>query len=96
MSLESNGSIFMNKLKNIKDTTVSEAIDEVLEAAKEPLTSREIFNSLPFNRMVKTLSFSEFWQHFGMKMKRRKMPIRKSKCPKSKQHYKCSCYVLER
>lgn len=67
-------------MKRIRDTTVSEGIDEVLELAKEPLTSYEIFQALPSDRLVKLLSFREFWQHFGMMRKRKRDPVLKVKC----------------
>lgn len=86
-----NGSGDMGKI--IRDTTVAEAIDEVLFDARQPVSGREIFENLPVERMVKALSYRQFWQHFWGMQQRKKNKIEKVACPQAKQR-RCWCYVI--
>lgn len=82
--------------KKIRDTTVAEAIFEVLESAKKPLSGREIFECLPVERMVKNVSYREFWQHFSMMKRRKRQPILKAECPSGEQPARCWCYTVKK
>lgn len=85
--------------KNIRDTTIAEAIFDVLEQAKKPLSASEIFNLLPHDRLVKNLTLREFWRHFGKFVKRKKIRVEKQKCPNETKVFRrkqyCYCFKKE-
>lgn len=85
--------------KQIRDTTVSEAIFDVLEQANKPLSGREIFNAMPHERLVKNLNMRDFWRHFGGFVKRKRQKVEKCPCPEPNQKVRkkqqCYCFKKE-
>lgn len=60
----------------MRQWTITQTIDFVLWGAEKPLTADEIFRRLPEEMLAYPIDKHQFWQFFGMMLKRKNRPVR--------------------